>query len=92
VTSRNETQKLQRRLYLLDDLLDYAMRSGCKFAMCDGPLAPIKPMRTCTRCACIHRAIQMGLVRKANKTHVRNELVISAGTLEQFSAVNGSRC
>lgn len=56
-------RKLQRRLDLLDSLLDFALRSECRFSMCDGPTAPIRHMRTCTRCACIHRAVQMGMVK-----------------------------
>lgn len=65
--------KIKRRLQLLDDLLEYALRSPCLFEFCDGSRAPIRHMRTCIRCACIHRAIQMGL---------------TDGTLEKFSAAD----
>lgn len=87
-------RKLRRRLALLDDLLDHALRADCRFAMCNGPEAPIRRMLTCSRCACIHRALRMGLVRKVAETYVREGplgAVVGVGSLEQFSAIDGSR-
>jgi hypothetical protein len=85
--------KLNRRLDLLDSLLDYALRSNCKFAFCNGPEAPIRHMQTCARCACINRAIRMGFVRKVKQTYVRNAenggAVVWEGAIEQFSSIDG---
>lgn len=87
--------KVRARLGLLDDLLDYALRSSCVFALCDGPKAPIRHGRTCGRCACIHRALKMGLVKEVKEQYVRKtprgNVVISAGFLEQFSVLDGKR-
>jgi len=58
--------KLKRRLDLLNDLLDVAVRIGCQFFACSGPLAPIRHQETCYRCAALHRAIRMGLINKAD--------------------------
>jgi hypothetical protein len=92
-TKRNP-QHTARRLDLLDQLLDYALRSECRFAFCNGPSAPIRHHQTCTRCAAIHRAIRMGLVRRVRETYVRDDArgrtVVSAGVLEQFSARDGA--
>lgn len=89
---RSTRRKQARRFDLLDQLLDYALRSECRFAFCNGPSAPIRAMQTCTRCACIHRAERMGLVRKVRETYVRTHperMVVEAGVFEQFSAVDG---
>lgn len=86
-------KKLKRRLALLDDLLDYALRGDCHFKFCNGPEAPIRHMRTCSRCVCIHRALQMGLVKKVENSYVKNtmrgEILVREGVLEQFSAIDG---
>jgi hypothetical protein len=71
--------KIARRLHLLDDLLDLALRTTCRFAFCDGPLAPIRHQMTCVRCAAIHRAMQMGLITQG------------AGKYAQLSAVDGRK-
>ena len=75
--TRTSKGKARRRMQLLDDLLDYALRSECRFMFCNGPKAPIRSGLTCVRCACINRAIRMGLV------------VVVGGSLEQFSAHDG---
>lgn len=85
--------KLQRRLALLDDLIDLALRSPCQFSMCNGFEAPIRHMQTCSRCASIHRAMQMGLVKKVQQTYIRTgpqgDICVGQGTLEQFSSLDG---
>lgn len=83
--------KLKRRLSLLDELLDFAMRSSCKFAFCDGPEAPIRYNHTCSRCRCINRGIRLGLVKKVKEAYVRTDpsCYVQEGYLEQFSAVDG---
>lgn len=95
MATRSEKAKLTRRLRLLDDLLDCALRSGCQFSMCNGPGAPIRHMQTCSRCACITRAEQMGLIkRQAENEFVTvggNRLLVMAGALQQVSVIDGSR-
>ena len=90
-----EQSRIKNRMLLLDDLLDYTMRSSCKFSMCDGPEVPIRHMKTCTRCACINRAIRMGLVQKVSEGYIkrtpRGDVFIQEGTLEQFSAFDGKK-
>ena len=83
--------KIKRRLSLLDELLDYAMRTDCKFFACKGPEAPIRFYYTCSRCRCINRALRLGLVKKVKESYVRENpsSFISEGYLEQFSAVDG---
>jgi hypothetical protein len=85
-------------------LLDFALTSRCCGQYCDGPKAPIRYERTCIRCSCIHRAMQMGLVKEVKEQYVKvnsrpkNErysfepetFVVPAGQLEQFSAIDGS--
>ncbi len=83
-----ERRRTARRLSLLDDLLDYALRSSCSFIMCDGPEAPIRANRTCTRCACINRATRIGLVVRAAEQYVRRhtsggDIVVAKGCPEQ---------
>jgi hypothetical protein len=90
----NEQARMKRRLDLFDDLLDSLIRVGCQFWACDGPEAPIRHMKTCYRCACIHRAIRIGLVRRVQEGYVRdtpdgNRCLVSRGVLEQFSVVDG---
>lgn len=88
-------KKLKRRLRLLDDLLDYALRSECGFFACNGPGGLIIPMKTCARCSCITRAMRMGLVVRAKETYIRGPMhgdsgaVVSAGYPEQFSVIDG---
>ncbi len=87
-------RKTTRRLALLDDLLDYALRSECRFFAWKGSRAPIRYGITCTRCACINRAIRMGLVAVVGSTYVRtradgSSVVIGEGALEQRSAITG---
>jgi hypothetical protein len=85
------TRKQKRRYQLLDDLLDYALRSGCQWALCNGPKAPIRKQQTCWRCACIHRAIQMGLVQVNNNKYIKaSGTCVDAGVFEQFSVLDGS--
>lgn len=83
--------KTKRRLSLLDELLDFAMRSNCKFFACKGPEAPIRFYYTCSRCRCINRGIRLGLVRKVKEAYVRTDpsAYVQEGYLEQFSAVDG---
>lgn len=51
-------------------------------------------MQTCTRCASMHKAIQMGLMKKVRNTYVkktpRGDVVVSEGTYEHFSAIDGT--
>lgn len=57
--------KLQRRMSLLDDAIDVALRQGCMSpVLCRGFEAPIREMQTCARCALLHRAIKMKLLVK----------------------------
>jgi hypothetical protein len=89
--------KLKRRLRLLDDALDALLRMECQFFACDGPEAPIVDMKTCFRCAVLHRAIQMRLLVPAPKQYIREktgigdgcQCVVAEGVLEQYSAVDG---
>lgn len=86
--------KLKRRLQLLEDLVDSALRSECLFFACHGPEAPIRDGLTCHRCACIHRAIKMGLVRVVETQYVRETphghgVVVGEGCLEQVSEITG---
>jgi len=88
--------KTKRRLKLLDDALDILLRMSCQFFACDGPEAPIRDMCTCARCAVLHRALQMGLLKPCPEQYVRKETgiggcqsVVEEGVLEQFSTVDG---
>lgn len=71
--------KLKRRLRLLDDSLDALLRTPCQFFACGGPEAPIRDMCTCYRCAILHRAAQMGLIK------------FCGDVVEQYSVINGKR-
>lgn len=80
MTIFSEKAKLKRRLTLLDDTIDFLIRSNCMFFACQGATAPPRDMITCNRCRLLHRAIQMGLVTVGDK---------SLDTYKQFSVING---
>lgn len=76
-------KKEYRKHVLLLDLLDLALRTSCRFALCNGPTAPIRRHQTCVRCACIHRAIRMGLVREVKEQYINKRgYLVAAGVLE----------
>jgi len=80
------SSKIQRRLTLLSALIEDALTGECKFFACPGPKAPIRDGLTCTRCRCLHRAIQMGLVTVVKKQYVKHipagDIVTCVGVLE----------